>query len=108
MRARAALLGMLVATRLLFGGCARAPRRPQVVRIEIDQAPSWRLALIPGIGPARALRMTQLRRSQRLCGPADLTRIRGIGRRQAIRIGRTREVRITWEKPDRYDPPGER
>lgn len=73
------------------GGSARPGsgrvRRP-ARRIDVNRAPARELEALPGVGPALARRIVELRRRKgRLTGPEDLLEVRGIGpaRLEALR-----------------------
>lgn len=73
------------------GGSARpgagSDRRP-ARRIDVNRAPARELEALPGVGPALARRIVELRRRKgRLAGPEDLLEVRGIGpaRLEALR-----------------------
>lgn len=92
-------LGILIAIRLVLGWSTPPARAPERVTINVQQAPAWQLTLLPGVGPMRARALLRLRRTHPLRGPDDLARIPGMGRRRAVRIGATSEVRLVWADP---------
>jgi competence ComEA-like helix-hairpin-helix protein len=65
---------------LLFGTCAFAKKKPPAQPVNINSATSEELQQVPGIGPATAEKILQMRKSY---GPFksvdDLLAIRGLG-----------------------------
>jgi len=66
----------------------RIPRKPYPVRgvVNINTAPTSKLLLLPYVGRSRAKAIVQYRARHKFTRPADLTRVKGIGRRTFVRI----------------------
>ena len=94
--ARTCAVGMLVAIQLANGWVRSPPRTPRPFAIDIQHAPAWQLALLPGVGRMRSHQIVRLRRRIAICGPIDLERLPGFGSRSADRLRRCRELRIRW------------
>src|SRR5580693_6540127 len=80
---RAALLLSLLASLVLAAGTAAATKKPPSQPINLNAASSEQLQQVPGIGPATADKILQMRKSY---GPFksvdDLLAIRGIGKKR--------------------------
>lgn len=65
---------------LLFGTCALAKKKPPAKPVNINTATSEELQQVPGIGPATAEKILQMRRSYGAFKSVDdLLAIRGLG-----------------------------
>jgi len=72
---------------LLFGG-----------RLDLNQAGPAALEALPGIGPGRAQAIVMEREKRLFSGVADLSRVRGVGRRTVEGIRPWVEVRPTGDR----------
>ena len=90
--------GLLAAIVVALAGSLGAPppHRPRRAIVYVQHDPAWKLALLSGIGDARAEALTVLRQRHPLYGPQDMQRVPGIGARRARQAARSQEVRVVW------------
>src|SRR5712691_7310906 len=97
---------------LLFGTGAFAKKKPPPQPVNINTATSEELQQVPGIGPATAQKILQMRKSY---GPFksvdDLLAIRGLGpkrlekMRKYLTIGKTAKTQPPASSPNNSSPP---
>jgi competence ComEA-like helix-hairpin-helix protein len=86
---------------LLFGTCAFAKKKPPAQPVNINAANSEQLQTVPGIGPATAEKILQMRKSYGAFKSVDdLLTIRGLGQK---RLEKMRKY-LTVGKPTPRSP----
>src|SRR6266481_7785698 len=97
---------------LLLGTCAFAKKKPPTQPVNINTANSEQLQTVPGIGPATAGKILQMRKSYGAFKSVDdLLAIRGLGpkrlekMRKYLTIGKTAKTQPPASSPNNSSPP---
>ena len=91
---------------LLFGTCALAKKKPPAKPLNVDTATSEELQQVPGIGPATADKILQMRKSSgAFKNVDDLLAIRGLGPKRLEKMPKYFTVGETAKAPLKPSPP---